>query len=107
MKNVNVLSTLLALSIFTNFVFLSEVNIYTSRHYDSDVMLYESFTELTGIKVNIISSKSQALIERLRSEGSNSPADIFITVDAGNLWKAQNYGLFRSCLLYTSPSPRD
>ena len=95
MKNINVLSTLLAMSIFTNFVFLSEVNIYTSRHYDSDVMLYESFTELTGIKVNIISSKSQALIERLRSEGSNSPADIFITVDAGNLWKAQNYGLFR------------
>ena len=79
-----------------NYAFAEEVNIYTSRHYDSDTKLYQDFTDQTGIKVNIISAKGKALIERLKSEGKNSPADVFITVDAGNLWKVQNYGLFRS-----------
>ncbi len=86
---------LIILAILSGSGFAKEVNIYTSRHYDSDSVLYENFTNETGIKVNIISSKSKALLERLRSEGENSPADIFITVDAGNLWKAQEYGLFR------------
>ena len=86
---------LIILAILSGSAFAKEVNIYTSRHYDSDSVLYENFTNETGIKVNIISSKSKALLERLRSEGENSPADIFITVDAGNLWKAQEYGLFR------------
>tara|TARA_B100000003_G_C10933532_1_gene372188 strand:- start:2332 stop:3360 length:1029 start_codon:yes stop_codon:yes gene_type:complete len=85
----------IALAILSGSAFAKEVNIYTSRHYDSDTILYRNFTNETGIKVNIISSKSKALLERLRSEGDNSPADIFITVDAGNLWKAQEYGLFR------------
>ena len=86
---------LIILAILSGSAFAKEVNIYTSRHYDSDTVLYQNFTNETGIKVNIISSKSKALLERLRSEGENSPADIFITVDAGNLWKAQEYGLFR------------
>ena len=86
---------LIILAILSGSAFAKEVNIYTSRHYDSDTALYQNFTNETGIKVNIISSKSKALLERLRSEGENSPADIFITVDAGNLWKAQEYGLFR------------
>lgn len=73
-----------------------EVNIYTSRHYDSDDALYSEFTKETGIKVNIISAKGGALLERLKSEGKNSPADIFFTVDAGNLWKVQKEGLFKS-----------
>ena len=69
---------------------------YTSRHYDSDDALYEEFTEETGIKVNIISGKGSALLQRLKAEGKNSPADIFFTVDAGNLWKVQKEGLFQS-----------
>ena len=73
----------------------SEVNIYTSRHYDSDSALYKEFTDLTGIKVNIISGKGPALLERIKSEGENSRADIFFTVDAGNLWKVQKEGLFQ------------
>jgi iron(III) transport system substrate-binding protein len=93
LKNIHLF--LIILAILSGSVFAKEVNIYTSRHYDSDTVLYENFTNETGIKVNIISSKSKALLERLRSEGENSPADIFITVDAGNLWKAQEYGLFR------------
>ena len=93
LKNIHLF--LIILAILSGSAFAKEVNIYTSRHYDSDTVLYENFTNETGIKVNIISSKSKALLERLRSEGENSPADIFITVDAGNLWKAQEYGLFR------------
>ena len=85
---------LIILALFGSLSFSYEVNIYTSRHYDSDSKLYADFTELTGIKVNIISAKSTALIERIKSEGKNTPADIFITVDAGNLWKVQDLGLF-------------
>ena len=85
---------LIILTLFGNLSISSEVNIYTSRHYDSDSKLYDDFKELTGIEVNIISAKSAALIERIKSEGKNSPADVFITVDAGNLWKVQDLGLF-------------
>jgi len=76
--------------------FAKEVNLYTSRHYDSDDVLYQKFTDATGIKVNVISGKGKALMERLASEGANSPADVFITVDAGNLWKVQKDGMFQS-----------
>ena len=87
---------LLLLALFGQVAMTNEVNVYTSRHYDSDDALYEEFTKETGIKVNIISGKGSALLERLKSEGKNSPADIFFTVDAGNLWKVQKEGLFQS-----------
>lgn len=66
-----------------------EVNIYTSRHYDTDLALYEDFTRETGIKVNRIEADADALIERIGAEGEFSPADLFITVDAGRLWRAE------------------
>ena len=87
---------ILLFSFFINLVTADEVNVYTSRHYDSDDALYEEFTEETGIKVNIISGKGSALLQRIKAEGKNSPADIFFTVDAGNLWKVQKEGLFQS-----------
>lgn len=90
------LSLLLLSFSSASFLFAQEVNIYTSRHYDSDDALYEEFTNDTGIKVNIISGKGGALLERLKAEGKNSPADVFFTVDAGNLWKVQKEGLFQS-----------
>ena len=68
----------------------AEVNVYSSRHYDTDKALYSNFTQQTGIKVNIIEGKDDELIERIRTESGNSPADILITVDAGRLWRAQN-----------------
>ncbi|MCH1530036.1 MAG: extracellular solute-binding protein [Gammaproteobacteria bacterium] len=94
----NLLKSSLAFVLIFLFQNLSsnEVNIYTSRHYDSDDLLYKDFSNSTGIKVNIISGKGEALIERLKSEGSNSSADIFLTSDAGNLWKVQKEGLFKS-----------
>lgn len=66
-----------------------EVNVYSARHYDTDEALYSEFTEKTGIKVNLIEGGSDELIERVKSEGINSPADILITVDAGRLWRAE------------------
>ena len=86
---------LILLFSYTLSLVAKEVNVYTSRHYDSDELLYQEFTEETGIKVNIISGKGGALLERLKFEGKNSPADIFFTVDAGNLWKVQKEGLFQ------------
>lgn len=86
-------SSLLSLTILL-FLFFScsnqqEVNVYSARHYDTDQALYSEFTEKTGIKVNLIEGGSDELIERVRSEGINSPADILITVDAGRLWRAE------------------
>ncbi|MEM7664975.1 MAG: Fe(3+) ABC transporter substrate-binding protein [Pseudomonadota bacterium] len=66
-----------------------EVNLYSSRHYDTDLALYEDFTEQTGIKVNRIEADADALIERIESEGEFSRADLLITVDAGRLWRAE------------------
>ncbi|EAQ27769.1 iron binding protein component of ABC iron transporter [Erythrobacter sp. NAP1] len=70
-----------------------EVNIYSSRHYDTDLALYEDFTEQTGITVNRIEADADALIERIESEGEFSPADLLITVDAGRLWRAEEAGI--------------
>ncbi|MCS6813095.1 MAG: Fe(3+) ABC transporter substrate-binding protein [Cyanobacteria bacterium] len=70
------------------------VNLYSARHYDTDTQLYESFTRKTGIKVNLVEAEADALIERIKSEGANSPADVLITVDAARLWRAADAGLF-------------
>ncbi|MEL6351450.1 MAG: Fe(3+) ABC transporter substrate-binding protein [Cyanobacteria bacterium J06627_28] len=71
-----------------------EVNLYSSRHYNTDDALYEKFTELTGIRVNLLEGKADELLARLESEGANSPADVFMTVDAGMLWRADQAGIF-------------
>jgi iron(III) transport system substrate-binding protein len=71
-----------------------QVNIYSSRHYNTDDELYDGFSRMTGIKVNLVEGKDDELIERIKSEGKNSPADILITVDAGRLWRADQAGLF-------------
>ena len=86
---------ILLFALFGNALMTNEVNVYTSRHYDSDDVLYEEFTKETGVRINIISGKGSALLERIKSEGKNSPADIFFTVDAGNLWKVQKEDLFQ------------
>ena len=73
-----------------------EVNLYSSRHYDTDERLYSDFTEQTGIKVNRIEGKGDELIARLQAEGKNSPADVFITVDTSRLERAKNAGVLQS-----------
>ena len=70
------------------------LNLYSARHYQTDEALYANFTKQTGIKVNRIEAKEDELLERIRNEGANSPADIFLTVDAARLAKADELGLF-------------
>ena len=67
---------------------IQEVNVYTHRHYDTDQKLYDRFYEKTGIKVNVVKAGADELLERLKSEGMNSPADVLLTVDVGRLHKA-------------------
>ena len=72
-----------------------EVNLYSSRHYDSDRALYDAFTRETGIRVRLIEGDADQLIERIRNEGANSPADVFITVDAARLARAADAGVLQ------------
>jgi len=72
-----------------------EVNIYSSRHYDNDEELYAGFTEATGITVNRIEGEADELIARMQAEAENSPADVFLTVDAGRIWLADQAGLLQ------------
>jgi iron(III) transport system substrate-binding protein len=73
----------------------AEVNVYSHRHYEADDALYAKFTKETGIKVNIVKASADALIERIKSEGKDSPADILITADAGRLVRAQSAGILQ------------
>lgn len=71
------------------------LNLYTSRHYQTDEALYENFTKATGIKVNRIEAGDDAIVERMKQEGARSPADVLVTVDAGRLWRAEQAGLLQ------------
>jgi len=70
------------------------LNLYTARHYQTDEALYNNFTKQTGIKINRIEGGEDALFERIRNEGAKSPADVFITVDVGRIWRAEEAGIF-------------
>ena len=74
---------------------LKELNLYSARHYQTDEALYSDFTKKTGIKINRIEADDNALAERLKSEGANSPADVILMVDAARLWRAQIDGFFK------------
>jgi iron(III) transport system substrate-binding protein len=71
------------------------LNLYSSRHYQTDEALYANFTKQTGIRINRIEAGEDPLIERIRNEGERSPADVLITVDAGRLWRAEQLGFFQ------------
>lgn len=72
----------------------TQLNLYSARHYQTDEALYANFTQQTGIRINRIEGKEDELLERIKNEGANSPADIFLTVDAARLAKAHELGLF-------------
>ena len=91
-----ILASLLFLSSMLGNVFADEVNVFTSRHYESDIELYKKFTEQTGIKVNVISGEDGALQKRIKEEGKDSKADLYITADAGNLGAFEAEGLFQT-----------
>jgi iron(III) transport system substrate-binding protein len=73
----------------------TELNLYSSRHYQTDEKLYADFTAATGIKINRIEADDAGLLARLKAEGSASPADVIMMVDAARLWRAENAGLFQ------------
>jgi iron(III) transport system substrate-binding protein len=87
---------LLAAAVFSPALQAQEkvLNLYSARHYQTDEALYANFTKQTGIRVNRIEAKEDELLERIKNEGAHSPADVFITVDAARLAKADELGLF-------------
>jgi len=86
------------LTFFKSLVFATEVNVFSARHYDSDIQLYEKFTAKTGIKVNIVSGKDKALQKRITEEGKDSKADLYITADAGRLGAFASKGMFQNSM---------
>jgi len=79
-------------------LYANEVNVFSARHYDSDIQLYEKFTSKTGIKVNVISGKDKALQKRISEEGADSRADLYITADAGRLGAFDAAGMFQNSM---------
>jgi iron(III) transport system substrate-binding protein len=73
-----------------------ELNLYSSRHYDTDERLYSDFTEATGITINRIEGNADELIARMQAEGANSPADILLTVDTSRLQRAKDSGVLQA-----------
>lgn len=92
-RNLVVLS--LALSAFTSVAQARELVVYSSRQDHLIKPVFEMYTEKTGVKINFITDREAPLMARLRAEGANTPADMFMTVDAGNLWQAEEQGLFQ------------
>ena len=70
------------------------INLYSARHYPTDEALYSDFTKATGIKINRVDSDDAGIIARLKAEGSASPADLILLVDAARLWKGEVDGMF-------------
>ena len=96
MKKIVIITILL--SIWTSISIANEVNIFSARHYDSDIQLYEKFTAKTGIKVNIVSGKDKALQKRITEEGADCIADLYITADAGRLGAFESKGMFQNSM---------
>ncbi len=70
------------------------VNLYSARHYQTDEALYSNFTKATGIKVNRVDADDAGILARLKAEGTASPADVILLVDAARLWKGDSEGMF-------------
>jgi iron(III) transport system substrate-binding protein len=106
---VNVIRSVVALSLVLSILFVvgctsneettetkkeeQSVNLYTDRHYEADQQIFDAFTKETGIKVNVVSAKSDEILERLIREGKNTQADLLYTTDAGRLGLAKSKGM--------------
>ncbi len=78
-----------------SFLSANELNLFTTRHYESDVEIFKVFTKKTGIKINIVSGKSKPLEKRILDEGDSCVGDLFFLADAGRLASAEKKGIFR------------
>lgn len=95
LKATTILAGALAAAVATSAAAEGELNLYSSRHYDTDERLYSDFEEATGITINRIEGKADELIARMSAEGANSPADILLTVDTSRLARAKNAGILQ------------
>lgn len=95
LKATTILAGALAATVATSAAAEGELNLYSSRHYDTDERLYSDFEEATGITINRIEGKADELIARMSAEGANSPADILLTVDTSRLARAKNAGILQ------------
>ena len=96
MKRIGIISILF--TFISSFALANEVNVFSARHYDSDIQLYEKFTAKSGIKVNVVSGKSKALEKRIIEEGADSKADLYITADAGRCGAFKAKGMLQGGL---------
>jgi iron(III) transport system substrate-binding protein len=71
------------------------LNLYSARHYQTDEALYSNFTRATGIRINRVEADDAGILARLKAEGSASPADVILLVDAARLWRGEQDGLFQ------------
>ena len=92
----NLFVNFLLISLFSPFAMADSptINLYSARHYPTDEALYSEFTKATGIKINRVDSDDAGIIARLKAEGSSSPADVILLVDAARLWRGEIDGLF-------------
>ena len=88
--------TLIVAFLTSSLAIADEVNVFSARHYDSDIQLYEKFTAKTGIKVNVISGKDKVLQKRITEEGADCVGDLYITADAGRLGAFQAKGMLQA-----------
>ncbi len=95
-KLITLTVTALMVCAWTVSAFASEVVVYSARKEHLIKPLFEAYTAETGVEVKYITGKAGALLERLKAEGERTPADMFITVDAGNLWHAANEGVLQA-----------
>lgn len=92
MRTPQILTTIIAAA-FAGQVSAAEVNVYSARQDSLIVPLLDRFSEQTGIEVNLITGKANALLSRIQAEGAATPADVLVTVDAGNLHRAKEAGV--------------
>ena len=93
-KHLTLLATIAALCAGTAHAQDKVLNLYSARHYSTDEALYNDFTKATGIKINRVDADDAGIIARLKAEGSASPADVILLVDAARLARGEQDGLF-------------
>ncbi len=94
MKPFLFLTSLLPLVLHTPALAAGEVRVYSGRHYNTDRQVYKKFSDQTGIKVRLVEASGISLVQRLKSEGKNTKADVIILVDAARIKNAANAGIF-------------
>lgn len=95
MKTSMLLISLFSLVFLARTAFSQELSVYSARKEHLIKSVFDRYTKETGVKIRYITDKAPVLLQRLKAEGDNTPADLLITVDAGNLWHAAKEGVLQ------------